>query len=120
MTIDPSPHREVVIEPRTGGRWFERAEDGTETDWGKVMAWDPPGRLLLAWQIDGSWAFDPAFVTELELTFAPEGTGTLVTLEHRNLERFGDSARKQADQLGSGWPGILRGYAQLAETSATD
>jgi uncharacterized protein YndB with AHSA1/START domain len=111
MTIGASPPVEVLIEPRAGGRWFERAEDKAETNWGRVLAWDPPRRLLLAWQIDATWAFDPSFETELELTFTPEAGGTRVDMEHRNLERFGESAAKMAEMLGGGWPGIMDGFA---------
>lgn len=114
MTIGASPAVEVLIEPRAGGRWFERAADQAETNWGKVLDWDPPRRLLLAWQIDATWAFNPNLETELELTFAAEAGGTLVTMEHRNLERFGDSAAKMAEMLGGGWPGIIDGFAAYA------
>jgi uncharacterized protein YndB with AHSA1/START domain len=103
------------MEPRVGGRWFERAADGTETNWGKVLAWDPPGRVLLAWQINASWTYDPDLLTEVEMSFADQGDGTtLVTLEHRKLERFGDSAKALADQLGNGWPGLLQAFAAYA------
>ena len=111
MTIGASPAAEIMIEPRAGGRWFERAEDKAETSWGRVLEWDPPRRLLLAWQIDATWAFDPNFETELELTFTPEAGGTRVSMEHRHLERFGDSAAKMAEMLGGGWPGIIDGFA---------
>jgi uncharacterized protein YndB with AHSA1/START domain len=117
MTIGPSPAVEILIEPRVGGRWFERSEDKVETNWGRVMEWDPPRRVLLAWQIDATWTYDPDFETELELTFDPEGTGTRVTMEHRNLERFGDSAEKMAQSLGGGWPGIIEGFAAFVEKS---
>jgi uncharacterized protein YndB with AHSA1/START domain len=84
-----------------------------------VLAWEPPSRLLLAWQIDAGWRFDPALVTELELTFAPAaGGGTRVRLEHRNLERFGAEAARHAEQLDGGWPGFLGGYARFADASA--
>jgi len=111
MTIGASPAAAILIEPRAGGRWFERAEDQAETNWGRVLEWDPPRRLLLAWQIDATWAYDPGFETELELTFTAEASGTRVTMEHRNLERFGDSAARMAEMLGGGWPGIIDGFA---------
>ncbi len=110
-TVAKKPHVEIVIEPREGGRWYEIDADGAETDWGKVLAWEPPGRLLLAWQLGPSWTYDPAFVTELELTFAPAGSGSSVTLEHRDLERFGTEAANRRAQLDGGWPGMLEGYA---------
>ena len=114
-TIAAQPFEQVIMEPRPGGQWFERAADGTETHWGKVLAWDPPGRVLLAWQIDASWTYDPTLVTEVEMSFVDQGDGsTLVTLEHRNLERFGDKAAALADQLGNGWPGLLQKFADYA------
>jgi len=116
-TIGKKPHVTVVMEPHAGGRWFERDAEGTETHWGKVLAWEPPGRLLLAWQINSQWAFDPDFLTEVELTFAPAaGGGTLVTLEHRDLERFGADAAAHAATLDGGWPTLLGGFAQYADT----
>jgi uncharacterized protein YndB with AHSA1/START domain len=115
MTIGAQPHADVVIEKRPGGRWFERADDGTETQWGKVLAWEPPSRLLLAWQIGADWKYQANLETEVEVTFAPEGKGTLVTLEHRNLERFGDAAQSVANQVGGGWPKLLQFFADYTE-----
>jgi uncharacterized protein YndB with AHSA1/START domain len=115
QTIGKSPHVAIVLEPRVGGRWFERDADGTETHWGKVLAWEPPARLLLGWQINSQWNYDPDFVTEVELTFAPaEGGGTLITLEHRNLERFGADAARHAERLGGGWPKHLAQFVEYA------
>jgi len=114
-TVGKKHHVAVVIEPRDGGRWYERDEDGVEAQWGKVLAWEPPGRLLLGWQLDRTFAYDPDFVTEVELTFAPaEGGGTLVTLEHRNLERFGANAASHAEKLRNGWPTRVDDFAKYA------
>jgi uncharacterized protein YndB with AHSA1/START domain len=114
-SIAAQPRVAVVMEPHIGGAWFERSADGVETHWGKVLAWDPPGRVLLAWQINANWAYDPGLITEVELRFVAQDDGTtLVTLEHRNMERFGDSAQALADQLGNGWPGILQLFADFA------
>lgn len=114
-TIGAKPHAEVVVEPYAGGRWFERDDDGVETQWGKVLAWEPPGRVLFGWQIDASFSFDPDLLTEVEVTFHPEGAGTRVTLIHRDLERFGESAERVAAQLAGGWPGFIQLYAQFVE-----
>jgi uncharacterized protein YndB with AHSA1/START domain len=110
-TVGKNPHAEVILEPHVGGRWFEVDAEGVETSWGKVLAWEPPGRAVLAWQLNSQWTYDPDFVTEVELSFSPEGGGTRVTLEHRNLERFGADAEKHAAQLGGGWPNFLRDFA---------
>jgi uncharacterized protein YndB with AHSA1/START domain len=77
-----------------------------------VLAWEPPGRLLLAWQLNSEFAYDPDLITELELTFADQGGGeTLVTLEHRNLERMGARAQAMADSFGGGWLAIMQQFA---------
>jgi len=115
-TIGKAPHAAVIVEPRAGGQWFERDADGNETHWGEVLAWEPPSRLLLGWQINSQWGYDPDFLTEVELTFAPaEDGGTLVTLEHRNLERFGADAARHAEKLRGGWPTHLAQFAQYAD-----
>jgi uncharacterized protein YndB with AHSA1/START domain len=118
--IGKQPHVDVIVEARVGGRWFERDADGNETQWGKVLAWEPPSRLLLAWQITSEWRYDPALLTELELTFTlAAGGGTLVTLEHRNLERFGKDAPRHVERIGGGWPMKLGAFAAYADTGAT-
>ena len=115
-SIGTSPQQDVVMEPRAGGRWFERGEDGSECPWGHVIAWEPPSRVLLAWQINGEWKYDPALTTEVEVRFIPDGSGTRVELEHRNLERFGAVAEQIRGQLDSegGWSGLLERFAEAA------
>ena len=105
-----------VIEPSTGGRWYELCVDGTECEVGKVLAWDPPQRLLLAWQLTHDFTYDPDLVTEVEVTFSPEGDGTRVNLEHRNLERLGDHAETLRESIDSpnGWGLLLRLYSEAA------
>ena len=105
----------IEVEPRVGGWWGQIGARGARVQWGKVLSWNPPGRLLLAWQIDAQWQYDPDLETELELTFTPVGSNTRVTLEHRNLERFGESAEKIAEQLRNGWPGVIQCFADLAD-----
>ena len=107
----------VIIEPREGGRWFERGVDGVECDVGKVLVWDPPGRLVLGWQLTPEWRFDPDLITEVEVRFIAEGpAATRVELEHRDLERFGDRAEAVRSQIDApnGWGGVLEQYALLA------
>jgi DNA-binding transcriptional ArsR family regulator len=91
------PRQEAVLEPFAGGRWYERAADGTETDWGTVLAWQPPHGLLLTWQVSPQWTYeaDPARGSEIEVTFTPEGPDqTRVDLVHRHLERYGAQAER--------------------------
>jgi len=91
----PSPLERIVIEPRTGGRWYSVCQDGSEINVGKVLDWQPPGRLVLAWQLTAQFTYDPDFVTELEVNFVAEGPRTTrVELEHKYLERYGDAAEQ--------------------------
>jgi uncharacterized protein YndB with AHSA1/START domain len=112
-----SPQQAVILEPRAGGRWYERGEDGSECQWGRVLAWEPPSRVLLAWQVNGHWQYDPHFETEVEVNFIPDGTGTRVELEHRHLERFGDQLEtvRAAFESLDGWNGLLARFAAVAD-----
>ena len=106
---------EAVLEPWDGGRWFERDADGNECDWGYVLAYEPPRRLVLAWQIDAQWKHDPSLITEVEVNFVPhDATTTAVQVEHRNLDRFGPDAGKMkiVFEAPDGWPGLLHAFAQ--------
>ena len=115
FSIGNSPQKDISIEPKPGGRWFERGEDGSECDWGKVLVWEAPSRIVLGWQLGADFRYDPNLLTELEIRFVPAGKGqTKVVLEHRNLERFGDRADEVRGAIGSdqGWPGLLRRYQE--------
>jgi uncharacterized protein YndB with AHSA1/START domain len=113
---------DAVIEPRLGGRWYERGEDGSTCDWGSVLAWEPPSRLLLSWDVNADWQYDPALKTELEIRFIRQGTGiTRVELEHRKLDRYGarrDEMREIFDKTGD-WGQLLALFARLAEGATT-
>jgi uncharacterized protein YndB with AHSA1/START domain len=115
--IGSSPLKRAVLEPRAGGRWYAECEDGTECDTGKVLAWEPPGRLLLSWQINGEWQYDPKFSTEVEVTFTALGPKqTRVNLEHRQLHRYGvagPQTRAMFDAEG-GWGSTLARFAEAA------
>ena len=108
----------VIIEPHAGGRWFERATDGTEELWGFVTAWEPPSRLVLAWHLNADFQFDPDpdKASEVDVTFSATDDGaTRVELAHRKLEVFGDRAgttRAALDGDG-GWSGILQELVRL-------
>ncbi|HVN01692.1 MAG TPA: SRPBCC family protein [Caulobacteraceae bacterium] len=119
-SIGASPLAEAVLEPGQGGRWYGRLEDGTEALWGDVLAWDPPRRLVLAWRIAPDWSFDANLLTEVEVTFAKEGEGTRVDLEHRKLENMGaggEQIRAQFESEG-GWGMLLQLLAAEAAKAA--
>jgi uncharacterized protein YndB with AHSA1/START domain len=106
---------EAVIEEREGGRWYERDVDGSECDWGKVLVWEPPTRLVLAWQISGEWAYDADLMTEVEVSFVAEGPDrTRVELEHRGLDAYGDRAAEMRETFDgpNAWRGILEEFAR--------
>jgi uncharacterized protein YndB with AHSA1/START domain len=107
--------KKAILEPTSGGRWYEICEDGSQCDWGKVIEWNPFHHLKLYWQINGLWQYDPLLLTEVEITFIPEDENrTRVKLEHRNLEKFGATAydaRKNLDSEG-GWSGLLTLFAK--------
>ena len=95
---------DVVLEPRAGGRLYEVTAAG-EQDWGSVLAWEPPHRVLLEWQIG------EARGSEVEVRFLPEGPGTRVELEHR-----GFGAADSRDRYASGWDVVLAPFVEQAST----
>ena len=110
---------EAILEPGEGGRWYERGTDGTERDWGRVLVWDPPQRLVVTWQTNGLYQYDPdpAHASEIEVRFTADGPEqTVVELEHRYLDRLasGDSIRGMI-QSGGGWIAILELFAKAAQ-----
>jgi uncharacterized protein YndB with AHSA1/START domain len=109
---------DAVIEPFVGGRWYECGDDGSTCDWGRVLSWEPPSRLLLSWDINADWQFDPALNTEIEVLFIADGrNATRVELEHRRLDRYGarrDEMRRIYDTEGD-WGRLLASFAQVAE-----
>jgi uncharacterized protein YndB with AHSA1/START domain len=116
-SIAPGPMAAAVIEPQEGGRWFERSEDGSECDWGRVLVWEPPDRVVLEWQISAEWSYDPGLHTEVEVRFTAEDERrTRVDLEHRRLENYAERAEQMRAIFGSddGWGGLLRRFADAA------
>lgn len=105
----------VVLEPGTGGRWYERGVDGSECDWGRVLVWEPPHRLVVTWQISGEWKYDPdpGHASEIEIRFTADGPDrTVVALEHRLLDRLvGGRAVRDAVGGTGGWSALLAVYA---------
>jgi uncharacterized protein YndB with AHSA1/START domain len=115
--IGSAPIEEIIIEPREGGRWYTRHEDGTETSTGFVSAWEPPERVVVTWQITADWKNDPTLVTSVEVRFVAEGPDrTRVELEHRDLERYGPEAERMRQVLGQpgAWDKTLEDFAAVA------
>ena len=114
------PQKDVVIEPRAGGRWYE-VGDTKEMEWGRVLAWDAPNRVVLAWQLNAEWTYDPDFETTVEVSFTADGDETIVAFEHRDLERFGEKAeavRGDYDTgMDGGWQQLLDNYVAVAEAA---
>ncbi|SEC92266.1 Uncharacterized conserved protein YndB, AHSA1/START domain [Rhizobiales bacterium GAS188] len=109
-----SPQTGVVLELSKGGRWFERGEDGSEADWGKLLVVEKPSRLVLTWQLGADYRYHPEHATEVEVNFVPDGTKAVtLTLEHRHFERFGAAAEAVRASVDGpqGWEGLLKGYA---------
>ena len=118
-TILKSPFKKAIVEPREGGRWYHIGQDGSKCETGLVQVWDPPERVVLIWQLNPKWEYDPKLFTEVEVNFVPDGSGTRVELEHRYLERMGEGAeptRAAVDGPG-GWTGILEEFSKIAEGS---
>ncbi len=109
---------DAIIEPRVSGRWYERGDDGSTCDWGSVLVWEPPARLVLSWDITADWQYDRNLKTEIELRFIPEDKGaTRVELEHRCLDRYGgrrDEMHRILDTEGGGWGELLKMFARVA------
>lgn len=109
-----------AIEPGEGGRCFERGPHGFECDWGRVLAWEPPHRLVLSWQISAARVPEPnpAKASEIEVRFIAEGPKeTQVELEHRSFSNHGEDAAEYRAAMGSeqGWPYILDCYAETVK-----
>jgi len=109
------PFAEIIVEPHAGGRWFERDSTGTECDWGRVLVWQPPERVVVSWHLQPDWKFspDPSRASEVALEFHAESPEvTRLEFEHRHLERHGEdweNLRKGVDSPG-GWTLVLEQY----------
>ena len=110
---------ETVFEPRQGGHIIDRGVDGSECRWARILAYEPPDRVVFSWDIGPSWQIetDPGRTSEVEVRFIAESQDrTRVELEHRNLERHGEGwegVRAGVDS-DEGWPLYLRRFADLA------
>jgi uncharacterized protein YndB with AHSA1/START domain len=94
---------EIVFEPHVGGEVYEISESGERGYWATVRQWDPPNRLVLAWNILRSEG-DP---TEVEVRFVPDGPATRVELEHRGWERLAERGADKRSSYDSGWDFVL-------------
>ena len=118
--IGKKPMQKAVLEPRVGGRCFGRETDGNECQWGTVLAWEPPNRLVIAWHIAPGFQntnLDVAASSEVEIKFTAEPGGmTRVDLEHKHLERHGADFEKLRTAVASpgGWPGLLHMFGRTA------
>jgi uncharacterized protein YndB with AHSA1/START domain len=117
--IGKSPMKKAIVAAKTGGRCYTQQADGTDCDWGRVLVWEPPRRLVLAWQITHEWGYQPdlAQSSEVEIRFTPEAGGTRVDLEHRHLERHGAGSVSMRIAIDSpnGWGGLLQLFAARVE-----
>jgi uncharacterized protein YndB with AHSA1/START domain len=103
FSIGQERARSCVLEPRVGGEVYEVGEDGVRSPWGRVLAWEPPHRLVLSWHP----GFEPEAAQEVEVRFTPQGAGTLVELEHRGWAKLGARARDTRESYAGGWEAVL-------------
>lgn len=101
---------EVVFEAREGGEVYELSANGERGHWATVVSWEPPSRLVLAWNI----LEREAAPTEVEVTFTPDGAGTRVELEHRGWEQLTDAAEEKRANYDTGWGQVLGLYVERA------
>ncbi len=109
---------ETVFERRVGGHIYDRGVDGSECRWARVLAYDPPDRVVFSWDISPRWQLetDPERASEVEVRFVAEGPArTRVELEHRNLDRHGEAWEAVRDGVDSpgGWPLYVQRYANV-------
>jgi uncharacterized protein YndB with AHSA1/START domain len=109
-SIYEAPGSDVVVEERVGGRVVERTPDGREGHWARVLVWNPPERLVLAWKPNPEAPDE----TEVEVTFTDAGGSTTVELVHRHWERLGAVAADRRAGYATGWVGLMDRFAAAA------
>jgi uncharacterized protein YndB with AHSA1/START domain len=119
-----APIAETVFEPRVGGHIYDVGIDGSRCEWARVLAYEPPSRVVFSWDIGPTWQLesDPTKTSEVEVRFIAESSDrTRVELEHRHLDRHGTGWRSVADGVGGdeGWPLYLSRYVEMAMTEAS-
>jgi uncharacterized protein YndB with AHSA1/START domain len=112
-----TPIAERVFEPRVGGSVYDRGEDGSECHWARVLAYEPPTRVVISWDISPQWQIESDLekTSEVDVRFTSEGPErTRIELEHRNLDRHGEGWEQTRESIGGegGWPGCLRRLAE--------
>ncbi|GIJ27990.1 ATPase [Micromonospora qiuiae] len=117
----PGVLAELGMEPRAGGMLYEVGPYGFRNDWGRVLTWDPPRRLVFTWQIgaDRAPVPDPARASEVEVLFNPEGASTLVEVTHRHFDRHGEAAEGYREALTAGWHELLSRFAAIVADNRT-
>lgn len=104
----------AIMEPREGGRLYERGHDGREASWGTVLVWEPPARVVIAWHVNP----DAQAPTEIEVRFTAQDPGsTIVELEHRGWERLGALAAEGREGYANGWPIVFGLYVEAANAA---
>ena len=103
----------IHLEPRDGGRFFERLVDGDEIEVGRVTACDRPRHLAFSWRAP-AWPAE----THVSIDFRPEGGGTRIDLVHNGFELLGDSGQAVRDGFVGGWPRVLQALAAVARADA--
>ena len=110
-TVSAESELTVTFEPRAGGRIFERTQSGAEHDWGTVLAWEPPSRIVYEWHL----RVDKADATEVEIRFLASAGHTRVEIEHRGWERLGVRGKARRDGNFAGWGSLLPHFIEAAE-----
>ena len=118
-----APITETRFEPHVGGHIYDRAEDGSECRWARVLAYEPPNRVVFSWDISPYWQLeaDEANASEVEVRFIAETPErTRLELEHRNLDRHGPGWESVRDGVAddAGWPLYLSRYAEVLDKAA--
>ena len=113
-----APIAETVFEPRVGGHIYDRGTDGSECRWARILAYEPPDRVVFSWDISPRWQIEtePENTSEVEVRFIAEAPGrTRVELEHRNIDRHGPGWQAVAEGVAddAGWALYLSRYAAL-------
>jgi uncharacterized protein YndB with AHSA1/START domain len=109
-SIADAEARSAVFEGEVGGRIYETTNDGTEYEWGKVTIWEPPHRVTYLWHPNPN----PVASTEVEVRFSSAGDSTIVRVEHRGWERFGETAEEKRMAYQTGWDPVLECYLRAA------